>query len=508
MTPVVEMRGIRKEFATVLANDNIDFDLFPGEVHSLVGENGAGKSTLMRILYGEYTHDAGTISIDGKAVKYNVAGAMKHGIAMVYQNFMQVEEMSILENIIMTRTDTKGLFIDFKDARRKVEEYLKRFNIKASADTVVSRLSVGERQRIEIIKALYLGARILILDEPTAVLTPQETDELFDIIRDLKKTGTSIVFISHKLREVVAISDRITVMRHGRVTGSFDAEGVTEVDIARAMIGKDNVVLLKNCFDHSSTEKAVFEAEHLWYFDDKGITRLHDFGFKVCEGEILGIGGVEGNGQSELLAALIGMITLNKGVLKFLGSDITKATIETRRKMGISYISDDRIRIGLSLHSTLDENVICGLEKDPPYSKAGLLKKKPIEDYADRLIEAFDIRGVGEGHDISGMSGGNLQKIVLAREISMAPKLLVAAQPTRGLDIGAINFVREQLLEQKKKGTAIILISADLEELMSLSDRMVIMYEGQCSGEVCHVSDATEEEIGLMMGGIQNGKEC
>ncbi len=279
MTPVVQMKGIVKRFTTVVANDGVDFDLYEGEVHSLVGENGAGKTTLMRILYGQYVPDEGMIFIDGKEVSYNIAGAMNHGIAMVHQNFMQVEEMSILENVIMAKMDTKAGFIDFKNAEKKVEGLLERFKVKAKPDTIVGRLSVGERQRIEIIKALYLGARILILDEPTAVLTPQETDELFAIVRELKKNGTTIVFISHKLREVVAISDRISVLRKGKITGSFDGLTVTETDLARAMIGKQNVDLIKKSVDSKAGEGIIFEADNLWFFDDLGLPKIKGFSF-------------------------------------------------------------------------------------------------------------------------------------------------------------------------------------------------------------------------------------
>lgn len=432
------------------------------------------------------------------------------GIAMVHQNFMQVEEMSILENIIMTDLETKAGFIDFKKATSKVSDFLKRFGVKADPKTIVGGLSVGERQRIEIIKALYRGARILILDEPTAVLTPQETDELFAIIRDLKKNGTTIVFISHKLREVVAISDRISVLRRGKITGSFDAANVSETDIARAMIGRQNVDLLKKDSESVAGEKVVCDARNLLYFDDQGIPKVQDFSLQVHEREILGIGGVEGNGQSELLDLLLGMKALSNGSIHLLGKEITNASIMERRRAGLGIISDDRMRVGLSIPSSLEENLICGMEKDPEFSRFGILRQSGLAKYAEKMTEQFDIRGVGENGKIAGMSGGNLQKIVLAREIDRKPKLLIAAQPTRGLDIGAINFVREQLLKQKEMGTAILLITADLEELMSLSDRILIMYEGRCSGEVTDVSSATEESIGLMMGGVTNceGREA
>lgn len=506
MKPLVQMKNIRMQFATVLANDYVNFDLYPGEVHSLVGENGAGKTTLMRILYGLYTPDSGNILIDGKEEHYNIAGAMDLGIAMVHQNFMQVEEMSILENIIMSDLKTKAGFIDFKNAATKVSDLLARFGLKADLKTIVGGLSVGERQTIEIIKALYRGARILILDEPTAVLTPQETDELFAIIRDLKKSGTTIVFISHKLREVVAISDRISVIRRGKITGSFDAANVSEADIARAMIGKQHVDLLKKDSDTIVDGNIVCDARNLLYFDDHGIPKVQNFSLQVREGEILGIGGVEGNGQSELLDLLLGMKTLSNGTIHLLGKDITRASIKERRRHGLGIISDDRIRIGLSLPSSLEENLICGIEKKPEFSRFGILRKKNIAEYAEKMVKSFDVRGVGKKGKIAKMSGGNLQKIVLAREIDRNPRLLIAAQPTRGLDIGAINFVREQLFKQKRMGTAILLITADLEELMSLSDRILIMYKGRCSGEVTDVSAATEESLGLMMGGISNEK--
>ncbi|GHU67068.1 heme ABC transporter ATP-binding protein [Clostridia bacterium] len=503
MRPLVEMKGITKEFTSVVANDGVDFELFSGEVHSLVGENGAGKTTLMRILYGQYEPDEGEILIDGNEVRYNIHGAIKHGIAMVHQNFMQVEELSILENVILANMDTRAGFILRKKAETRVNELLVRFGVNAKPETIVAHLSVGERQWIEIIKAVYVGARILILDEPTAVLTPQETDKLFAIIAELKKDGTSIVFISHKLREVVAISDRVSVMRKGKMTGTFDSGNFTETDIACAMIGKQKVQLIQNNSDFSIGEEAVCEASGLWYFDDEALPVVRDFSFSIHKGEILGIGGVEGNGQSELVDLLFGMKKPSGGSIRFMGTDITDASISECRNAGIGIIPDDRIRVGLSIPSTLDENLICGIEENGKFNHNGLLRLNSIREYANELVDTFDIRGVAEDHQIAGMSGGNLQKIILAREISRGPKLLIAAQPTRGLDIGAINFVREQLLHQKEMGTAILLITADLEELLSLSDRILIMYEGGCTGEVSDVASATEGSLGLLMGGIK-----
>lgn len=506
MTNLVEMKGIVKQFPSVLANDHIDFDLRVGETHALVGENGAGKSTLMKILYGQYTPDEGSILIRGEKKHYDVMGARTLGIGMVYQNFMQIPTMSILENIILGHAPAKCGFIRYHEARRQVSMLLQRFGMKCSPDKTIQTLSVGERQKIEIIKALYLGAEILILDEPTAVLTPQETTELFHIIEELKDEGKSVVFISHKLREVIEVSDRITVMRKGKVVQPGWMRGeVTETDIARAMIGKQDVQLLKNTKE-SPVGDIVFEAKNLWNFDGDGLAKVKDLSFCVRAGEIVGIGGVEGNGQTELLNLLIGMQDLSGGTIELYGTDITSMKTKQRREAGLAYISDDRMTTGLSLDSDLQENLICGCEIKAPFSRWGILQKKAIDQYANEMMEKFDIRGLHPGKPVRSLSGGNMQKIVLAREINRAPKVLIAAQPTRGLDIGAINFVRQQLLAQKKAGTAVILVSADLEELMSLSDRLIILYEGSCAGEITEPDKVSEEEIGLLMGGIQQNQ--
>ncbi len=511
---VVEMKSITKRFGPLIANHNVDFMLQQGETHALVGENGAGKTTLMRILYGQYAADEGKIYINGKEESYNISGALKLGIGMVHQNFMQIANMTITENIILGHAPIKGMFIDYKAARKKVSELLERFGMKASPDTLIRNLCVGEKQKIEIIKALYLGANILILDEPTAVLTPQESNELFEIINELKKDGKSIVFISHKLREVITVADHITVMRKGQLVAHFNRGEATESDIAKAMIGKQDFQLIQNPHN-MEIGREVCKVRNLWYFDDDGVAKLRDFSFEVKAGEVLGIGGVEGNGQTELINALIGMINPSGGEIYLDGANITARSTKERRDFGIGYISEDRMTTGLAIDTNMDENVLCGMEDSPEYSSFGFLNKKTIESKCEQLIDAFDIRGISKRNPVKQLSGGNMQKIVLAREISRNPKFLITAQPTRGLDIGAINFVRNHLLEQKKRGTAILLVSADLEELMSLSDRMIIMYEGRSSGEVTDIKSITEEEIGLMMGGINaeekegypNGKE-
>lgn len=504
MKPIVELRNIVKQFPGVLANDHVNFAMYPGETHALVGENGAGKSTLMKILYGQYAPDEGEILIDGAPCRYNVTGARRHGIGMVYQNFMQIPDMCILENIILGNAPVKRGVIDYAVAEKKVGDYLKRFKMRAAPNASLKSLSVGERQKIEIIKSLYFDARILILDEPTAVLTPQESYELFQIIDSLKAEGRSIVFISHKLREVITVGDRITVMRKGRVAQADWMRGdANEVDIARAMIGKKDVQLIQNQRE-AAPGSAVMETKRLWYFDELGLPKLRDLSLQIRSCEILGIGGVEGNGQDELIHTLIGMLSPSSGEIIIEGKDLTAATVAQRRAAGIGFISDDRMTVGLVLDGTIEENVIAGNERAPAFSKGILLRKKEITRHCEGLIDAYDIKGLTAGKQVKMLSGGNMQKVVLAREISRNPKVLIAAQPTRGLDIGAINFVRELLLAQRKEGTAVILISADLEELMSLSDRIIILFEGSISGEITDVANVTEEKIGLLMGGASD----
>lgn len=506
MEPVVRMVGITKRFPAIVANDSVDFTLEAGQIHALVGENGAGKTTLMRVLYGQYAPDEGEIWVGGERRSYNVAGALALGIGMVHQNFMQIPEMSIVENIILGHTPKRLGFVNYRQARQRVQELLTRFDMKNSPDAPISSLCVGERQKIEIIKVLYLGARVLILDEPTAVLTPQETTELFGILRELKAEGTSVIFISHKLREVIEIADRITVMRKGRVAAGFDGGGVDETAVAQAMIGKQDVQLLQND-KAADIGAAVLEAKNLWCFDGDGVPKLRSLSLQVRAGEILGVGGVEGNGQSQLIDILVGMLQASGGTVTLAGEDISRCSIRERRDRGLGYIPEDRMTTGLALEGDIDENLICGSDNRGPFSRMGLLMRKAIRENTGRMIESFDIRGVSAGKPVKSLSGGNMQKIVLAREIARNPKVLIAAQPTRGLDIGAINFVREHLLARKRGGTAILLVSADLEELMSLSDRLIILYEGSCAGEIADLSTVSEADIGLLMGGVTRRKK-
>lgn len=502
---VVEMRGITKHFSNVLANSDINFNLTMGETHAVVGENGAGKSTLMKILYGQIEPDSGEILIDGEPKKYDISQALKFGIGMVHQNFMHVDELSVLENIILNNIPVKNGFIDFENARKICQKYITSFGLMCSLNTKIGGLSVGERQKIEIIKTLYIGARILILDEPTAVLTPQESKELFKNIELLKQEGKSIIFISHKLREVMEVADRITVLKKGKVTGSFNRGDVNETDLARAMVGRQDVDLLQNCEDQVS-QTTVLEATRLWYIDKDGVEKLRNLSFSLHRGEILGIGGVEGNGQKELQEILIGRYKPDFGKIRLESEDITTFSVAQRRRSGIALIPEDRMTLGLSINSNIQDNLLAGRHFNEEFVEKGILKRKHIEEISNTAIEDFDIRDANLEDNVSNLSGGNLQKVILARELSENPKILIASQPTRGLDIGAINTVRSFLLNERAKGCGIVLISADLEELMSMSDRILILYEGNVSGEILRdqirQKFISEEEIGLMMGGI------
>jgi len=503
---VVEMQGITKYFSNVLANSDINFTLIQGETHAIIGENGAGKSTLMKILYGQIQPDSGKIFIDGEPKNYDISQALKYGIGMVHQNFMHVDELSVLENIILNNIPDNFGFIDFKNARRKCQEYIKSFGLKCSLSSKISGLSVGERQKIEIIKTLYIGARILILDEPTAVLTPQESKELFKNINLLKSQGKSIIFISHKLREVMEVADRITVLKKGKVTGSFSNGEVDETDLARAMVGRQDVDLLQNSANHVSN-KTVLKASKIWFIDKDGIEKIKNLNFSLHEGEILGIGGVEGNGQKELQEILVGRYSPDFGRIELGGQDITKFSVAQRRSSGIAMIPEDRMTLGLSINSNIQDNLLAGRHENEEFVKRGIIKRKHLDEVSKRAIEHFDIRGANLEDHVSQLSGGNLQKVILARELSINPKVLIASQPTRGLDIGAINTVRSFLLQEREKGCGILLISADLEELMSMSNRILILFEGNFSGEIfrdqIRRGIISEEDIGLMMGGVK-----
>jgi simple sugar transport system ATP-binding protein len=497
--PLLELRGITKRFPGVLANDDVSVDLRPSEVHALLGENGAGKSTLMNILYGLYTPDEGEILLRGQRIELgSTTAAIEHGIGMVHQHFMLIPVMTVAENIVLaTEPRRAGVLLDYDAARERVRDLSERYGLVVDPDARVDRITVGQQQRVEILKALYRGAEILILDEPTAVLSPQEAQELFEIIRGLKAQGKSIIFISHKLNEVLDIADRITTLRRGVVVDTVPAAGATEKGLARMMVGRD--VLLRVDKSPAQAGEPLLEVEHLTVLNDLGLEAVKDVSLEVHAREILGIAGVDGNGQSELIDAIAGLRATAGGRIVLAGTDITDATPREALDAGLGHIPEDRHRRGLVLPFTLTENLALHGYRNRPSSHRGFLSLRRMLADAGRLLREFDVRGGSPSTAAFALSGGNQQKVVLAREIDGDPRLLIAAQPTRGLDVGAIEFVHRRLVEQRDEGRAVLLVSLELEEILSLSDRILVIYEGRIVAEFD--PKASEEEIGLAMTG-------
>jgi len=497
---VLELRGITKRFPGVVANDHVDFDLRPGEVHALLGENGAGKSTLMNILYGLYKPDEGEVVLKGKPVVFGSAkDAIDRGIGMVHQHFMLIPVMTVAENIVLEVEPRKaGVLLDYDQAVERVREISTRYGLAVNPTAKVENISVGQQQRVEILKALYRGAEILILDEPTAVLTPQEAGELFAIIKSLQEGGTSIIFISHKLNEVLEIADRITVLRRGKMIDTVPREGATEEGLAKMMVGRE--VLLRVEKPPPQTGGVLLEVRDLSVDDDRGLPAVRDVSLSVRAGEIVGIAGVEGNGQSELIEAITGLRSASSGEVAVAGQVVPHPTARRMLDVGVGHIPEDRQRRGLVLEFSIAENIALHDYNKPPASRFGWLFPRRLIQRARSLIREFDVRGGGPQTAGGALSGGNQQKVVAAREVSRDPKVLVAAQPTRGLDVGAIEYLHRRLVEERDEGRAILLISLELDEILSLSDRILVMYEGRIVGE--HSGDVTEEEIGLeMLGG-------
>ncbi len=497
--PVLELRAITKQFPGVLANDAVDFDLRKGEVHALLGENGAGKSTLMSVVYGLYRHDAGEILIHGKPVEIpSPKSAIEHGIGMVHQHFMLIPVMTVAENIVLATEPRKvGVLLDYETARKRVRDLSQRFGLLVDPDARVESITVGQQQRVEILKALYRGAEILILDEPTAVLTPQEAQELFEIVRSLKVQGKSIIFISHKLNEVLEIADRITVLRRGKRVDTIPAAGATEQGLATMMVGRE--VLLRVDKKPGHPGDVLLHVEDLWVQDDRGLDAVKGVSIEVRAGEIVGLAGVDANGQSELIDALTGLRNAASGKVVVRGEDLYGASARDVLDAGVGHIPEDRHRRGLILDFTLAENIALHDYREPPDSRWGWLFPSRIVARARKLLEEFDVRGGTPQTLARSLSGGNQQKVVLAREIGRDPRVLVAAQPTRGLDVGAIEFVHRRLVEERDEGRAILLVSLELDEILSLSDRILVIYEGRIVGEF--PPTATEEELGLAMTG-------
>jgi general nucleoside transport system ATP-binding protein len=498
-TPVLELRGITKRFPGVLANDHVDFDLLPGEVHALLGENGAGKSTLMNILYGLYQADEGEVLIKGRPVTIgSPSEAIEHGIGMVHQHFMLVPVMTVAENIVLhAEPRTRGVLLDYGAASRRVEELARSFKFSINPQARVENISVGQQQRVEILKALYRSADILILDEPTAVLTPQEARELFEILRTLTGEGMAVIFISHKLDEVLEISDRVTVLRRGKKVETIRTEGATEQSLARMMVGRE--VLLRVDKHESHPGEPMLVVENLEVVDDRGLPAVRGASLEVRAGEIVGLAGVDGNGQSELIDALTGLRKASAGRVLVGGKDVTDDNARDHLDEGLGHIPEDRQRRGLVLEFSLAENCALHDYAKPPVSRFGWLSPRRMIERARELLRSYDVRGGGPQTRASALSGGNQQKVVLAREVERDPRVLIAAQPTRGLDVGAIEFVHRRLVEERIEGRAILLVSFELEEILSLSDRVLVIYEGEIVGEYPPTVD--QEELGIAMTG-------
>jgi len=501
----VAMKGITKRFPSVVANDNVDFFVKKGEIHALVGENGAGKSTLMNQLYGLYTPDEGEIYINGKKFVFKgPRDAIDAEIGMVHQHFMLVDNQTVSENVVLGSEPRRGpfnLFIDSGKSRRSVLELSKKYGLLVDVDAMIEDIPVGMQQRVEILKILYRGASILIFDEPTAVLTPQETEELFKILRVLKENGKTIIFITHKLNEVMAITDRVTVMRLGKVTGQVDTRDTNPRQLANMMVGRE--VLLRVEKEAHEPGKTLLEVKNLHVKDNRKLDTVKSVSFSVREGEILGIAGVAGNGQTELIEAITGLRKAESGSITLMGKDLTNKSALDIRESGLTHIPEDRLKRGLISQYPVYYNLILGKHNDKPFASEGFIDMKEVKNFARYIVETFDVRP--KDIDILGgnLSGGNQQKVVVGRELStvpIEPKVVAISQPTRGLDIGAIEFIHRTILNMRTKGIGILLVSMELDEIFSLSDRILVFYEGEIMGEVLP-NEVNREEIGLMMAG-------
>ena len=500
MSHVIEMLGIRKEFPGIVANDNINLQVEEGEIHAILGENGAGKSTLMSILFGLYQADKGVIKVRGKEVSIKSPNdAFDLGIGMVHQHFQLVHNFTVAENIILGKEG--GFVYDIKSASKKIKEISKHYGLEIEPDMVIEDITVGMQQRVEILKMLYRDADILIFDEPTAVLTPQEIDELMVIMKNLASEGKSIILITHKLDEIKRVAKRCTVIRRGKFIGVVDVATTSVNEMAAMMVGRP--VSFKVEKAPKTPGEAVLEVENLNVLNNKGVLGVKDFSLSVRRGEIVGIAGVDGNGQTELVEAITGLRKIQSGSIKFLGEDISTLSIKDRNEKGLGHIPEDRQKRGLILSMPIASNMVIKDFDKAPFSKNGILNKDAIRDYSQEIVDKFDVRS-GEGIDsLAGMlSGGNQQKAIIGREVTENPDLLIAVQPTRGLDVGAIEFIHQAIVAQRDKGKAVLLVSFELDEIFNLSDRIAVINSGRLI-DIVKTEETDVHDVGLMMAGIK-----
>lgn len=507
MAILLEMKDIHKTYPNgTKANRGVDLTIHEGEIHALVGENGAGKSTLMKILFGLEAPTSGSILYKGQPLRFQgPKDAIKQGMGMVHQHFMLVPSLTVSENIVLGEEPVKGLFSLVRDRAKElseIEKLIETFKLKVDPRATVETISVGQKQRVEIIKVLYRGARLIILDEPTAVLTPQETDELFESIQTLVRQGYTIIFITHKLREVMEISNRVTVLKAGKTITTLLTKETNPEEISRLMVGRE--VLFRVEKQPSEPKETVLSTKNLFASDDNGAPALRGISLDIRAGEVVGIAGVEGNGQTELVETITGMRRATSGAINYLGQELIGKSVAQIRAMKIGHVPEDRQTTGASLTSTIAENLILDHYRNPEFRRGPFLNKKKIKEFAKVMMDVYDVRAQNEDVMAGALSGGNLQKVVIAREISKNPKLLIASQPTRGVDIGAIESIHREIIKRRDGGAAVLLISAELSEVMGLSDRIAVMYNGKIVAVLDNHDGLTEEELGYYMLGIKN----
>ncbi|MBI9047380.1 MAG: ABC transporter ATP-binding protein [Anaerolineaceae bacterium] len=496
----LEMVNITKRFPGVIANSKVNFDVRSGEVHALLGENGAGKSTLMKILYGLYQPEEGLIKLDDQQVKiHSPVDSINLGIGMIHQHFMLVESLTVAENVALGLPSSRGFLTDLDKVSERILELAELYGLEVDPDAYIWQLAVGQQQRVEIIKALYRGAALLILDEPTAVLTPQEVDEFFVTMRQMVNDGHALIFISHKLHEVLDISHRVSVLRDGHMIGTIPTEEATKPKLAEMMVGRE--IGIKKEREQTDTSKTHLCLKNVSALSNRKTIALHNVSLEVKSGEILGVAGVSGNGQKELAEVITGLRSVTSGNILLENEDVTSYSPKRLMERSLSYIPEERMRDGMIKEFTVSENLILREHDKIPFSKNGILNLKNISRHSEKMISNYNVKTPSQETMVKNLSGGNIQKLVLAREISRKPHTLIAAQPTRGLDIGATEYVHLRLLEQREEGTATLLISEDLDEIMALSDRIAVIFEGKIMGIIDN-ADATPEKLGLLMAGV------